>query len=124
MASWILKAAVKRTISLLPRSENWDYFFQRHVTRTAQLERPEFHRKLRLCAKHLDDYFRHSTAPVEGFVAVELGTGWFPVAALGLFLCGASSIWTIDSVSRLRNENVARVLSLFKTTNLEALRRF
>ena len=31
----------------------------------------------------------HSPAP--GFTAYELGTGWFPIIPIGLYLCGAAT---------------------------------
>jgi hypothetical protein len=44
---------------------------------------------------------------------LELGTGLYPVIPMGLYLCGASKIWTIDKVSLLRRTSVATVLRLF-----------
>jgi len=44
---------------------------------------------------------------------LELGTGLYPVIPVGLYLCGASKIWTIDKVSLLRRTSVATVLRLF-----------
>ena len=44
---------------------------------------------------------------------LELGTGLYPVIPVGLYLSGASKIWTIDKVSLLRPKSVATVLHLF-----------
>jgi len=44
---------------------------------------------------------------------LELGTGLYPVIPVGLYISGASKIWTIDKVSLLRRTSVATVLRLF-----------
>ena len=44
---------------------------------------------------------------------LELGTGLYPIIPIGLYLSGASKIWTIDKVSLLRPKSVAMVLRFF-----------
>jgi hypothetical protein len=44
---------------------------------------------------------------------LELGTGIYPIIPVGLYLAGASKIWTIDKVPLLRAKSVAAVLTLF-----------
>ena len=44
---------------------------------------------------------------------VELGTGLYPVIPIGLYLSGASKIWTIDKVPLLRPNSLVAVFHLF-----------
>ncbi len=44
---------------------------------------------------------------------LELGTGWFPIIPLGLYLCGAKRVWTIDIDPLLRPARIQRVLQYF-----------
>jgi len=44
---------------------------------------------------------------------LELGTGLYPVIPVGLYISGASKIWTIDKAPLLRRKSVATVLRLF-----------
>jgi SAM-dependent methyltransferase len=48
----------------------------------------------------------------DGFVALELGTGWHPLFPLGLYLCGAKSVQTIDIDPMLSSDRVHRSIEL------------
>lgn len=115
MGRWIVKTLVQRGLSLLPRSDWWNELLQRHVTRGLRLEpEGEFRGKLLACRKHFDCFCQASTRPNAGFNALELGTGWFPIIPLGLYLCGARSVWTYDVVRLLRSDTFRRTLECFR----------
>ncbi|MBD5655282.1 MAG: class I SAM-dependent methyltransferase, partial [Candidatus Eremiobacteraeota bacterium] len=44
---------------------------------------------------------------------LELGTGWFAVVPIGLFLCGAERVMTIDVTPLLRTENLVIAIRRF-----------
>jgi hypothetical protein len=87
--------------------------FQKHVTRGYYPSRETFESKLECCRRHLDHYLEFSPAPRLGFTAFELGTGAWPIVPIGLFLCGASDIFTYDVVPVLRRDTLRRTLGLF-----------
>ncbi len=45
--------------------------------------------------------------------ALEIGTGWYPVVAMGMFLCGVDSIWTYDIAPLLAPDRLDRMLAFF-----------
>jgi hypothetical protein len=51
--------------------------------------------------------------PPDTFTALELGTGWFPTIAIGLYLCGAEKVWAIDIDPLLRRSRIQEVLKYF-----------
>src|SRR5687768_18577204 len=105
MAVWIVKAVIQKTISFLPAGQRINYLFQKHITRGVSLSDEWFEDKLVHCNDHYSAFVRHGGKP-EGFSVVELGTGWFPVVPLGLFLCGAGEVRSYDLTSLLREENI------------------
>jgi hypothetical protein len=114
-SSWLLKTAIQRAISLLPRSQWWNSLLQRYVTGRLQIQPyGEFHEKLKACRRHFEYYRTFSRRPREDFNAVEIGTGWFPIIPIGLFLCGAREIWTFDIVGLLRADAFCKIIEYFR----------
>ena len=61
---WLLKAALQGGISLLPKSREINYLFQKHVTRVVRLSQPYFDTRVDLCRRHLRGYqevYRHDS---------------------------------------------------------------
>ena len=113
MSKWLIKTAVQRVVSWLPQSHKWNELLQKHVTKGLDLSSRDFESKLKCCRTHLQSYREISTASKDHFTVLELGTGWFPIVPLGLYLCGASEIWTYDLVPLLRKYTFKRMLYLF-----------
>jgi hypothetical protein len=103
MRKWMLKAVVQKAISFLPGKHRINYLFQKHVTRGVQLSDDYFDDRLIHLREHLK-FFEKYKGPVSGKKTLELGTGWYPVIPIGLFLCGADEILTVD-ISRLTDED-------------------
>ena len=72
---------------------------------------PRFESKLTECQKFIESYRKHRQ-PHDDFVALELGTGWYPIIPLGLYLCGAREVHTIDIHPLLSRKRVRRALEL------------
>jgi len=114
MSSWLLKTALQRAISGLPHPEWWNGILQRYVTGGLRLQpHGEFQRKLQACRRHFDYYRAFSRQPHDEFTVVEVGTGWFPIIPIGLYLCGASEIWTFDIVRLLRKDTLCKLIEYF-----------
>jgi hypothetical protein len=113
MPSWLLKAGTQRLIGALPNRHMWNEFLQTRITRSIQLPPDQFTVKLDACRKHLQHLSDLRGATPRDFTAFELGTGWHPVVPIGLFLCGASQVWTWDIAQHLRLERIRSVLNSF-----------
>lgn len=113
MSYWMLKALFQGGISFLPRNQSWNYLFQKYITKSLDLNATKFENKLMQCKEHMENYL--ATIPVgkSSFSVLELGTGWLPIIPIGLYICGASKIWTVDKISLLHSSRVREVLTVF-----------
>lgn len=113
MPHWLIKSGIQHVLARLPQRQKWNYYFQRYATRSLQLGNAMFERRLLHCRTHLETLVAARGAPPDRFTALELGTGWFPTMAVGLYLCGAESVWTIDIDPLLRRPQMRRMLELY-----------
>ena len=114
MPHWLIKSALQRAISLLPASHFWNELFQRYVTRSLDLTPERFEMRLDCCRIHLENFIELRPSRARDFTACELGTGWFPVVPAGLFLCGASRIWTFDIAPFLSRQRLKQMFGMFE----------
>ncbi len=110
MPHWLIKSAVQRGISWLPGTHFWNTMFQKYVTRSLELTPERFLIRLEYCRKHFEHLLEARPDCASGFTAMEIGTGWYPVVPIGLFLCGATRIDTFDISPLLHPDRLRRVL--------------
>jgi hypothetical protein len=113
MASWLAKAMVQRGIGALPYPQFWNGLLQDWVTHSTRLTNEIFRENLRNCGIHLANLQRYNLTKLGGFSAFELGTGWFPVVPIGLFLCGAREVWAWDIAPLLKIDRLKDVIARF-----------
>jgi len=113
MASWLAKAMVQRGIGALPYPHFWNGLLQDWVTHSTRLTNEIFFENLRNCGIHLANLQRYRTTTLGGFSAFELGTGWFPIVPIGLFLGGAREVWTWDIAPLLKLNRLKGVIARF-----------
>jgi len=113
MPHWLIKSALQRAISLLPASHFWNELFQRYVTRSLDLSPERFEMRLDCCRTHLENFLELRPLPNRDQTVFELGTGWYPVVPVGLFLCGATRIWTFDIAPFLSRQRLEAMFRLF-----------
>jgi|SRR5215469_338012 len=114
MGSWLAKTAVQHIFSRLPHPEWWNGLMQKYVTGGLRLEaNGEFLEKLKASKRHFQNYQRWSPRPSTNFSVVEVGTGWFPIIPIGLYLCGAGQVLTYDTVNLLEPETFRKVVEYF-----------
>jgi SAM-dependent methyltransferase len=110
MSSWIAKAAVQKTISGLPWG--WGFsandFLRRHVSKGAGLSSRVFEERCTNAARHVEVGLSFRDQPV-----LELGTGWYPIVPVALYLCGFSSITSVDLVQHLDAQGLRDVALRF-----------
>ncbi len=112
MKKWILKALVQKTLSYLPGGHRVNYWFQKYVTRGVQLDDAHFRQKLEHAVDHVWFYEQH-VGSLAGATCLELGSGWYPVVPLTLFLYGAEKVFSFDISSLMQPENIHTCLRQF-----------
>ena len=114
MHHWVLKAATQRAIGAMPNPHFWNEMFQRVASRSLDLTDDKFLDKLARTRRHLDNHQRLAADPSRLERVVEIGTGWFPVASLALWLCGAGEVRTYDITRHLTPERLAATIDAFR----------
>lgn len=94
---WKAKALVQKAISFMPYREKLNYLFQRYVTHGIELNDVHFEYKIQAASDHVR--YMRKYAP-EGILCnqavLKLGTGWYPVVPVSMYLCGAMSVTSMD----------------------------
>ncbi len=112
MPSWLIKSALQRAISWLPNPHFWNGILQASFTKSTSLSRSTFEGKVAECHRHLQAFWSFQSLKSD-FAAYELGPGWFPIIPIGLYLCGAREIWTVDIADLLRPSAVRKVAGYY-----------
>lgn len=108
---WVLKAIVQKAISYMPYSHRLNFFFQKYVTKGVQLTDEYFEDRLIHAKKHIDSFQKYSTCELN--TTLELGTGWYPVVPISLFLHGAKQINSVDISDLTGKENLITTIRFF-----------
>jgi hypothetical protein len=98
---------------LLPNRDRWYGRFQEHVTGSLALNAAAFGGSLDQCRHHLSALFAERPQPLS-FTVLELGTGWYPILPVAMYLCGATDVWTYDIAPLLRADRVRKTLEFFR----------
>jgi hypothetical protein len=113
MPHWLIKAAVQRGISLLPKSHVWNELLQEHVTKSIELTPDRFNERLDFCRRHVENLIELGPKSQAGFRVLEIGTGWQPIVPIGLYLCGATEVHTFDIAPHLSAGRLRKLLEKF-----------
>jgi ubiquinone/menaquinone biosynthesis C-methylase UbiE len=111
MKKWKQKAIVQKTISYLPFKHGINFLFQKYVTKGVQLSDEYFTDRLTHASDHIAAFEEFASAPLGS--ALELGTGWYPVVPVCLFLYGAKKAVTVDISGLLNRKNLSVTLNKF-----------
>lgn len=111
MKKWVLKAVIQKVLSGLPAGHRLNFWFQKYVTKGVRLTDDHFRDKYDAAVQHLKFYHRH--AGHSPYSALELGTGWYPVVPIALFLNGASRIDSYDISSLMNGTRIRQTIELY-----------
>lgn len=106
---WAAKAVIQKAISFLPNSQGVNYLFQHYVTGSTTLADEFLNKRIEWAGMHLSALREFGDAN-GSFVAVELGSGWYPIVPLCYFLAGADSVWMVDLEDLTRPELTAQAI--------------
>ena len=110
MSLWKIKAIIQKTISFLPYNHKVNYLFQKYITKGVRLTDELLEDKLLHCSNHLKAFEQFAAPNATLNKTLEIGTGWFPIVPIGLYLSGAKHITTVDLTPLLRIDNVQTTL--------------
>lgn len=113
MPSWLLKTALQHIVARLPYRQRWNELFQRLGTRSLTMGADMFGIRLDHAHRHVQNYLNVRGELPKPFNALELGTGWYPTIAVGLYLSGADTVWMVDIDPLIRTPQLKRMMELF-----------
>tara|TARA_R110002072_G_scaffold3867_18_gene27681 strand:- start:1479 stop:2396 length:918 start_codon:yes stop_codon:yes gene_type:complete len=108
---WILKAIVQKVISYFPNSQKVNFLFQKYITKGVQLSDQYFSDKYNSAIDHLYYFKKHGKT--DSFRVLELGSGWYPVVPIALFLAGSKSIVSFDISPLMNKEGILKTIQKF-----------
>ncbi len=111
LRKWHLKAVVQKAISFLPNSQRVNFLFQKHITRGVRLTDDFVEDRLGHGTRHLLFFKKHNSAPLGR--TLELGTGWYPLVPVAMFLAGAEEIFSVDIDPLCNRERTAATVAYF-----------
>ncbi len=112
MSIWIVKAVVQKIISFLPRSQKINYLFQKYITKGVILTDEYFIDRLLHAQNHVN-YFRKYSSITNNFNVLELGTGWYPVIPIYMFLSRSDKIYSVDISNLVSEENLKQTIAKY-----------
>ena len=110
---WIVKAVIQKGISFLPFNHKINFLFQKYVTKGVNLTDALFEDKITHCSNHLK-YFKQYAPQKKDFTSLEIGTGWYPIVPIGLYLSGASRVHSIDISGLLSDERLSTTIAKYE----------
>ncbi len=113
MPNWLIKSALQHVVAVLPYRQRWNEVFQRLGTRSLTMGPDMFGIRLDHAHRHLENFLSIRGQIPKPFNVLELGTGWYPTIAMGLYLCGADNIWMVDIDPLIRTPQLKRMMELF-----------
>jgi len=111
MKKWILKLVVQKAISFLPYKNKINLLFQKYVTKGVDLNDEHFGNKITHARDHLNYLLKYKKTTNQ--CCLELGTGWYPIVPIALFLNGVPEIHSIDISALLTKETIKDTLKKY-----------
>lgn len=111
MKKWILKAVVQKSISFLPYKNGINLLFQKYVTKGLDLNDEHFGYKITHGIDHINYLVKYRGKT--NLDCLELGTGWYPIIPITLFLSGCNKTYTVDVTSHLTKNSIKATLDKF-----------
>jgi hypothetical protein len=112
MKKWKQKAIIQKAISYLPLSHKINYIFQKYVTKGVNLSEEIFYDRLAHAKAHIKSYQKYSGKSIPAS-CLEIGTGWYPIVPVSLFLIGADQIFSVDITFLTSKERIQKTLLKF-----------
>lgn len=112
MKKWYIKAIIQKVISLLPLKHKINFLFQRFITKGVTLTDDYFIDRLNHVKNHIHAYNQLTGKNIPS-TTLELGTGWYPIVPLSLFIMGSEEIYSIDILSLVDKRRLLKSIERF-----------
>ncbi len=112
MPRWYLKAIPQKILSVLPGGSLIHQWMQRRVARSLEITDFLLEDRLAHVARHLHAW-KQFGQPEKAPTCLEIGTGWYPIVPLGLALCGAKAVYSVDITSHTNLAHFSRLFQAF-----------
>jgi len=112
ISKWKLKAVVQKTISFFPQQEKLNYFFQKHITKAVKLNDEHFGNKIMHSRDHIAFFNKHGITGAEKQI-IELGSGWYPVVPILMYLSKSGQVTSVDIQSWMTKETQITTIKKF-----------
>ena len=125
MNRWVFKAALQGMIANLPASTTIHDRLEQYVTVRATRDRlrVDLEAGFEASARHLAYYRAQAGPDALPSICFEIGTGRLPVVPLGLYLCGAERVYSVDLRNQVRLDLFRLMLRLVNSWPVDDLRR-
>lgn len=114
IAKWKAKAVVQKGISFLPYKEKINFLFQKYVTKGVFLNDEHFNYKITAARDHLKYFNKYSGKKPDQCSILELGTGWYPIIPIAMYLNDFRNVMSIDIQSWMTKESQLTTIKKFK----------
>ncbi len=114
MSKWKAKAIIQKGISIFPQREKINYLFQKYVTKGVYLTDEYFGYKIQHAKDHIQYFKKYSERSFETSNVLELGTGWYPIVPIAMYLNDFKEIVSIDIQSWMNFESQITTIEMFK----------
>lgn len=111
VANWKIKLVVQKGISFLPASHKINYLFQKYVTKGVILSDEYFFDRLGHGVYHAKAFQKHRSKNPKA--TLELGTGWYPVVPISMFLLGSDNVVTVDITPLMDKEKLTTTITKY-----------
>lgn len=109
---WLAKAALQRTLGVLPQGERLNYVFQRHVLHSFPVGDGAYRQKFRRAVNHLASYEEYGPGvPAAEATFYEFGAGWDLAIPISYALLGVGRQIEIDIRPSARVELVNETIA-------------
>ncbi len=113
MKKWILKAIIQKTISYFPYNQRINYLFQKHITKGVVLTDEHFNNKLIHANDHLKYFAKYGQQAFGDSICLELGSGWYPIIPISMFLAGFRQIVSLDISPWMTKKQIIETIKQF-----------
>jgi len=120
IAKWKAKAIVQKSISYLPKKEKINFLFQKYVTKGVYLTDDYFTYKITHARDHLNYFRKCSDKDFKQSTFLELGTGWYPIIPIAMYLSDFEDIVSIDIQTWMNKESQITTIEQFVTWRADA----
>ncbi len=111
---WKIKAIVQKGISFLPFKEKINYWFQKRITKGVHLSDEHFRNKITHAKDHLHYFRKHTNKDIKDCCLLELGTGWYPIVPIAMYLSDVKKVISIDLRDWVKRDNMYTTIRTFQ----------